>query len=251
MTWLTATADELDALARRLGADRFPGVTRSIFDELPADRHPLLAERFVATLTARELVLSRDGRLVLAPGAAALLDPVVTGPVRYVVEHEGRLVLAPGAAALLDPVVTGTVRYVVDREDATGTESSVVAVGRRGHVVRHRVDGDLHRFDLLDTGGDVDAALAALGVPVAPAGAVARAVPGRTLADQLPAPEHWHSVAVVRRVEELAGDASAVSWRVTVDLGDGDVRTVEPAADDDTLDPEAEPLFTLLGRRPG
>jgi len=223
MTWLTATADELDALARRLGADRFPGVTRSVFDELPADRHPLLAERFVATLAARGLV----------------------------VEHEGRLVLAPGAAALLDPVVTGTVRYVVDREDATGTESSVVAVGRRGHVVRHRVDGDLHRFDLLDTGGDVDAALAALGVPVAPAGAVARAVPGRTLADQLPAPEHWHSVAVVRRVEELAGDASAVSWRVTVDLGDGDVRTVEPAADDDTLDPEAEPLFTLLGRRPG
>ena len=28
--------------------------------------------------------------------------------------------------------------------------------------------------------------------------------------------------------------------------GDGDVRTVEPAADDDRLDPAADPLFTLL-----
>ena len=223
MTWLTATADELDALARRLGADRFPGVTRSVFDELPADQHPLLTERFVATLAARGLVVEQDGRLVLAPGAAALLDPVVTG----------------------------TLRYVVDREDADGTESSVVAVGRRGHVVRHRVTGDLHRFDLLDTTGDADAALAAVGVPAVPAGATTRAVPGRTLADQLPAPEHWHSVTVVRRIEELAGDTTAVSWRISVDLGGGDVRTVEPAADDDTLDPDAEPLFTLLGHRPG
>jgi len=222
VTWLIATADELDALARRLGADRFPGVTRSVFDELPADSHPLLTGRFVATLAARGLVVEDDGRVVLAPGAAALLDPVVTGPVRY----------------------------VVDREDATGADSSVVAVGRRGHVVRHRMSGDLHRFDLLGTDGDADTALAELGVPAAPAGAVTRAVPGRRLADHLPPPERWHSITVVRRVEEVASDVTAVSWRVTVDLGDGDVRTVEPATDDDTLDPDAEPLFTLLGHRP-
>lgn len=221
MTWLVATADELDALARRLGADRFPGVTRSVFDELPAAGHELLTGRFVTTLAARGLVVEDAGRLVLAPGAAALLDPVVTGPVRYVVDHE----------------------------DATGADSGVLAVGRRGHVVRHRVSGDLHRFDLLRTDGDALAALAALGVPGAPAGAVARAVPGRRLADQLPDPERWRSLTVVRRIEAVGGDATAVSWWVTVDLGGGDVRTVQPAADDDTLDPDAEPLFTLLGRR--
>lgn len=221
MTWLTATADELDAVARRLGADRFPGVTRSIFDELPAHHHPLLTERFVATLAARGLVLEHDGQLVLAPGAAALLDPVVTGPVWY----------------------------VVDREDAAGAESGVIAVGRHGHVVRHRVSGDLHRFDLLGTDGDADAALVAVGVPAVPAGAAARAVSGRRLADQLPAPELWDGITVIRRIEEVETDATAASWRVTVDLGGGDVRTVEPDADDDTLDPDAEPLFTLLGRR--
>lgn len=222
MTWLIATADELDALARWLGADRFPGVTRSVFDELPAERHPLLTGRFVATLAARGLVVTDGGRVVLAPGVAALLDPVVAGPVRYLVDHE----------------------------DTAGADSSVVAVGRRGHVVCHRVSGDLHRFDLLGTNGDVDTALTTLGLPAAPAGAVTRTVPARRLADELPPPERWQSVTVVRRVEELAGDVSAVSWRVTVDLGSGDVRTVEPAADDDALDPDAEPLFTLLRRRP-
>jgi hypothetical protein len=216
VTWLVATADELDALARRVGAGRFPGVDRSVFDELPAAHHPLLTERFVATLAARGLVVEQDGVLVLAPGAAALLDPVVTGPVRY----------------------------VVDREDAAGASSCMVAVSRRGHVVRHRVSGYLHRFDLLGTDGDAGAAL---GVPVAPPDAVTRAVPGRTVLSQLP--DDWESITVVRRVEELADDVSAFSWRVTVDLGDGDVRTIEPAAEDDTLDPDAEPLFALLRRR--
>jgi hypothetical protein len=217
MSWLIATADELDALARQLGADRFPGVTRSVFDELPAGQHPLLAERFVATLVARGLVLERDGRPVLAPGAAVLLDPVVTAPVRY----------------------------VVDTETAAGATSVVVAVGRGGHVVRHQVAGRMHRFDLLGTDGDADAALAAAGVPVAPAGAVSRALPGRRVADQLPPAAQWESITVVRRVEQLDEDTTAVSWRVTVDLGGGDVRTVEPSADDDTLDPDADPLFTL------
>lgn len=218
MTWLTATADELDALARRLGADRFPGVQRSIFDEVPAALHPLLTERFVATLAARGLVAVEGDRLVLAPGAAAVLDPVVTGPVRYLVDHE----------------------------DADGVRSGLVAVGRRGHVVLHRVSGDLHRFDLLGTDGDAEAAI---GVPVAPVEAVRRAVPGRTLASQLPDPEEWRSLSVVRRIESVDEDATSFSWRVTVDLGDGDVRTVEPAADDDTLDPDAEPLFALLTNR--
>ena len=219
MTWLTATADELDALARRLGADRFPGVTRSVFDELPAERHPLLTERFVATLAARGLVVEQDGRVVLAPGAAALLDPVVTG----------------------------TLRYVVDREDADGTESWVVAVGRRGHVVRHRATGDLHRFDLLDTAGDADAALAGLsgcrpvpdrgghphgagtraGRPAAAAGALAQRSPWSAASRSWPA----------TRPRSPGGSPSTSA--------SGDVRTVEPAADDDTLDPDAEPLVWL------
>lgn len=89
-----------------------------------------------------------------------------------------------------------------------------------------------------------------MGVPVAPAGAATRAVPGRRLADLLPAAELWHSITVVRRIEAVADDATAVSWQVTVDLGDGDVRTVEPDADDDTLDPDADPLFALRSPRP-
>jgi hypothetical protein len=236
MVWLTATADELDAVARRLGADRFPGVAQSIFDTTPTDLHQLLAERFTATLQARRLVAEQGGRLVLAPAAAALLDPVVTGPVRYAVHCTGD-----------------------DREAA-----SMLAVGHRGEVVWHRVRAQLHRFDLLGTDGDVAAALCrVLGLPAPPAAGARRAasrprgridVAGSRLAGHPPPADRWQAVTIVQRVDDVGTSdtdaAVAVSWLAVVDAGPDGLVTVTPAGEGDALDPDADPLLAVTPTDP-
>jgi hypothetical protein len=219
-------------LARRLGADRFPGVDRSIFDATPVDLHQLLAERFTATLQARRLVVAQDGRLVLAPAAAALLDPVVTGPVRYAVRHIG------------------------DDGEAT----SMLAVGHQRQAVWHRVRDELHRFDLLGTDGDVAAALCrVLGLPAPSVPGAQRTtgrahgridVTGSRLTGHLPSADHWHAVTIVQRVDDVdAGDTGAVvavSWLAIVDAGPGGLVTVTPAGEDDALDADTDQLLTVM-----
>jgi hypothetical protein len=224
---LVATADELDALARRLGADRFPGVRQSVFDRLPAEHHEALADGFVATLRARGLV---------ADGTA--------GPE-----------LMPAAALLLDPVVTGPVRYAVHRVENGRESGSIIAVGRGGEVVRHRTRGDLHRFDLLGTGGDAAAALSPLlalpdtaAVPTAarPAGRP-RPVPQSQLSSSLPPMDSWHAVSLVQRVDDVDGTqaAVAVSWLAVVDARPAALVTVEPT-DADGMDPDTEQLLVVV-----
>jgi hypothetical protein len=223
---LVATADELDALARRLGADRFPGVRRSVFDQVPAEHHDALAAGFVATLRARGLV---------ADGAA--------GPE-----------LTPTAVLLLDPVVTGPVRYAVHRTEDGRESGSIVAVGRGGEVVWHRTRGDLHRFDLLGTGGDAAAALSTLLAlsdaatvpqPARPAGRP-RPVTRSQLASSLPPMDSWRAVSLVQRVDDVDGTeaAVAVSWLAVVDASPAALVTVEPAAASG-MDPEAEQLLAV------
>jgi hypothetical protein len=222
---LVATADELDALARRLGADRFPGVRQSVFDTMPAEHHVALADSFIATLRARGLVVDGTAGPELTSTAALLLDPVVTGPVRYAVHRT---------------------------ED--GRESgSIIAVGRGGEVVWHRTRGDLHRFDLLGTGGDAAAALSAL---LAPPDAAAVPTPARPagrprpvtqsqLAGSLPPMDSWRAVSLVQRVDDVDGTAAvAVSWLAVVDASPAALATVEPAASGG-MDPDAEQLLLV------
>jgi hypothetical protein len=222
---LVATADELDALARRLGADRFPGVRQSVFDRLPAEHHEALVNGFVATLRARGLVV--DG--TAGPG------------------------LTPPAALLLDPVVTGPVRYAVHRTEDGRESGSIVAVGRGGEVVWHRTRDDLHRFDLLGTGGDAAAALcpllalpeaAATPTPARPASRP-RPVSRSQLAGSLPPMDSWRAVSLVQRVDDVDGTAAvAVSWLAVVDASPAALVTVEPAAAGG-MDPDAEQLLIV------
>lgn len=234
---LTVTADELDALARRLGAVRFPGVAGSVFDTIGAEHHPLLAERLLATLVARGVVAERDGELVADPGVATLLAPTLHGQIRYEIERtepDGRLTTALGVAGDI--------------------------------VVWQRAEGAYHRFDLVGTDGDPAPALAALvnaapGVPepaarpfrsrrtrLAAAGQQPRGVPAAFAALAV----DWRATTVITQVGATA-TVSAMSWLAVIDGGPGRVWLIEPdpsSPDDGLLDGD-DPLCRVTPTDPG
>jgi hypothetical protein len=210
---LTVTADELDALARRLGADRFPGVTRSLFDSVPDAHHAALVDGFLAALAARGLLAERDGELVAPPAVAALLAPELRGDTRYEVE-----------------------RIEADTTAVTALGAASTA------VVWHHADGLLHRFELVGTDGDVAGALLRVIDPPASA-ASSRARPFASTRDRLLAArgrpggpvagfavalaDGWRATTVVRRLSH-ARSVPAASWLAVVDGGPGRLWLVEP-----------------------
>ncbi len=227
---LVATAHELDALARRLGASRFPGVSSSVFDDAPASEHAPLADGLIANLVARQVVQVSDGRIeAIGPGGA-----------------------------LLAPVVHGTVRIVVER--TVGEDRTTTALGVDGDlVVWHRADGELHGFDLVaDDGDPVPPVLELIDAPAAgpPVGEpssfttsrrrLARAVNGDVVRS-LPTPfvealDHWHATTTVTRLASADGTASA-AWLTVVDGGLGRVWAIE-------ADP-ADGADVFAGEEPG
>lgn len=233
---LTVTVDELEALARRLGARRFPGVAGSIFDMIDAEHHPLLVERLLATLVARGLVAERDGELVADPEVATLLAPTLRGRIRYEIERtepDGRLTTALGVA---DNV-----------------------------VVWQRAEGAYHRFDLVGVDGDPAPALAAL-ADAAPGEPEAATRPFRARRSRLAAvgerPQGvpvafaavaagWRATTVITQVGGAAG-APAMSWLAVVDGGPGRVWLIEPdptSPDDGPLDGD-DPLCRVTPTNP-
>jgi hypothetical protein len=250
---LTVTADELDALARRLGATRFPGVAGSIFDTVGPEHHSPLTGSLLAGLTARGLIAEYDGRLVATREVATLLAPTLHGRVWYLVERT-----EPGSR----------VRTAVGEVD--------------GIVVLHRADGPYHRFDLVGTDGDVPRVLSALadpspGPPVTTHPLLCRLgptpSPRRSRANQGDMEIEPPLFALDRRGEgaELAaladgwlatttvgqagtpGGAPAMSWLSIMDSGAGRVWSVEPdpgPGDDGLLDGD-DPLYRLTPIDPG
>jgi hypothetical protein len=214
---LLVTADELDALARRLGASRFPGVTTSLFDTVGAEHHRVLTDRLLATLIARGLVEERDSRLVAPAETAALLGPTLCGGIRYEIERtdpDARAVTALGAFA--------------------------------GLVVWHRADGLYHRFDAVSTDGDVARALVDL-VDPAPGPAAGR--PFRARHSALPSrleslPDGWRATTTITQAAAPDG-VTALSWVSIVDCGDGQVWLLEPDPDspDDGLAAGDDPVL--------
>jgi hypothetical protein len=212
VTSLVVTADELDALARRLGATGFPGVCGSVFDTVGAEHHRTLTAALLATLAARGLIAERADRLVARPDVALLLAPTLHGPVRYEVER-------------VEP-----------------HQRSTTAVGASGStVVWHRADGPYHRFDLVGTDGDVAAVLAALLDPSpGPSAPEARQFRGRQsrLASAGSRPEAvpaafaaladgWRATTTLTQVGAAAG-VPAMSWLTVIDGGAGRVWLTEP-----------------------
>lgn len=235
---LTVTADELDALARRLGAARFPGVAGSVFDAIGAEHHGLLAERLLAALVARGLVAERDGELVADPGVATLLAPTLHGPIRYEIE----------------------------RTEPDGRHTTALGVAG-DTVVWQRAEGVYHRFELVGTDGDPAAALAALvdaapGEP-APAARVFRRRRSRLAAagerpQGVPAAfaalaGDWRATTVITQVGAAAGaGTAALSWLAVIDGGPGRVWLVEPdptSPDDGPLDGD-DPLCRVTPTDP-
>lgn len=220
-----ATAHELDALARRLGADRFPGVSSSVFDDVPLNDHGSLAEGLMANLVAREVVQVCEGRVEAIGVGGALLAPVVHGAMRIMVER------------------------------TEGETRTTTALGVDGDVVVwHRSEGDLHGFDLVaDDGDPVSPLLELIDAPPAgpPAGdassftttshRLARAVdgdPGRFMPTAfVDALDRWRATTTVRRLEAVDGTASA-AWISIIDGGQGRIWAVEADPNDpaDVLD---------------
>jgi len=214
---LMLTADELDALARRLGAVRFPGVTESLFDTIDRRHHDLLADRLLAGLTARGLIAG-DGPRVLA---------------------------RPEVATLLAPTLRGSIWYGVERTEPGLRFTTAVGEFERA-VVWHRAEGPYHRFDLVGTDGDVANALADLidasaGAPVA--GSAFRARHSRLAAagegpDLVPGAfaavgDGWRATTTVTQAGATA--TPSVSWLSIIDGGPGRVWMVEPDPDDAVL----------------
>lgn len=89
------TADELTAIARGIGAPRFPGVGPTLYDELAPELHTLLDERLHASLVARgALAPDGDGELLPLPPFDAVLTAVLTHRTYVAVEQ-----LAPAVGA--------------------------------------------------------------------------------------------------------------------------------------------------------
>lgn len=240
---LTVTADELDALARRLGARRFPGVASSVFDVIGPEHHHVLTASLLAGLAARGLLAEREGRLVSPPDVAALLAPTLRGDIRYGVER----------------VEAGS--------------RITTAVGEvDGIVVLHRADGPYHRFDCVGTDGDVARVLASLvdastdadadadddpdaGPPTGRA--TVRCRRSRLLAagerpELVPAEvaglgDGWLATTTVEQAGSGSAATAAMSWISIMDSGPGRVWLVEPddAPGDDGLLGDDDPIYRL------
>lgn len=242
---LTLTGDELTAIARRLGARRFPGVGSSVYDEVPAAHHGVLTKSLLASIAARGLVAEQDGRLIASPHVAMLLGPSLRSGISYSITR-----------------VT---------EDGHQSTTALGAVDTT--VVWHRADGPFHRFDVVRTDGDIGAALldvvdpspAATEPEPAPHLAGARRFRRRrsqlrqaTTRPELVPPafgealDHWRATTTVTQVGAPSG-AVAFSWLAVVDAGPGRLWSVEPdsASPDDGLLDSDDPLLVLtpLDRR--
>lgn len=118
------TSDELTAIAHNLGATLFPGVAASCFDAVAPEQHAALADAFLLSLVARDL---------LAP------------------DEEGVLWPAEELAALIGVVADHRVRLTVEQTmPATHPDTVLrweVMVGVAG-VIRHLVDNPIHHFEV-------------------------------------------------------------------------------------------------------
>lgn len=228
---LVVTAHELDALARRLGASRFPGVSSSVFDDAPASEHAPLADGLIANLVARQVVQVRKWRIeALGPGGS-----------------------------LLASVVHGRVRIMIER--TVGEDRTTTAFGVDGDlVVWHRADRELHGFDLVAADGDpVPPLLELLDAPPAgpPTGKpssftttrrrLARAVDSEPGGAAMPAAfaealDHWRATTTVTRLASVDGTATA-AWLTIVDGGPGRTWAIEADA--------ADPADVFAGEEPG
>ena len=237
MNSLTVTADELDALARRLGTARFPGVGDSLFDAVPGTYHSVISDHILAGLTARGMIAERDGRIVASPPVAALLAPTLRGAIRYEIE----------------------------RIEPAGT--SVTALSEaNGMVVWHRAEGLYHRFDLIGTDGDIARVLAEL---LDPAEGVATTRPADVhrrpfrrrrsalvaAAEQpqaVPATfaalaDHWRATTTICQLGTLNGTPAA-SWFTVVDGGQEHWWLVEtdPDSTEDGLLEADDPMLAVI-----
>lgn len=230
------TSDELNAIARGLGAPLFPGVRASCFDALAPEQHPPLVDSFLLSLVARDL-LTPDPDGVLWPVAelAALISVVADHQVHLSVEQ----------------TLPATQPGMVLRWE--------VLAGPAG-VVRHLVDDPIHHFEI-DLAGDdpVDDGLAGNrpsgGALAARAVAAVAALvdvsagvgaPGRRqrfgrrshLAEVVPAPEGgWQRVTLLSRADAeqdtcLEGFLGVLDggpgqlWLVHDDIGGDDAEAV-------------------------
>lgn len=231
------TGDLLDAIARRLGARRFPGVGSSLYDAVPAEHHADLTERLVAALVTRGDFADRAGGLVTTPEVAALLAPVIRGGPYY----------------------------KIDRTSTDGHQVTALAEAD-GAVVWHRAEGAYHRFDLLRTDGDLAAALYALldpspGQPAPDARPFDRRRSRLTAAGEQPRlvpaqfaqiAETWRATTTVSQVGTPYAGTVALSWLSVIDGGPGQVWLVEPAPDtpeDGILDSD-DPVYAVAPAGP-
>jgi len=117
---LRLTGEELTALARGLGAPLFPGVTRSVYDDVGPEMHPLLDGGFISSLVAR-----------------GLLEP--DGDHLWPAEPLGALIAAYASHRT----------YVVIEQTGTAVEPSVCALAAGGDAtVRHRIGDPVHVLEL-------------------------------------------------------------------------------------------------------
>jgi len=146
---LRLTSDELTALARGLGAPLFPGVTRSVYDHVGPEVHPLLDDGFLASLTARGLLEPDGDHLWPAEPLGALIAAYASHRTYVVIEQTGTAV-EPSVRALATGG-EGTVRHwirepvhVLELDPAPLGTALAEVVGRSpgpGRPGRHRCRG--------------------------------------------------------------------------------------------------------------
>ncbi|KLL11327.1 hypothetical protein [Protofrankia coriariae] len=206
-TAVRLTGDELTAIARCLGARRFPHVPYSGYNEIDEELHPLLDDELLAGLAARGLVdVHADGELRLAGPLASVVGAVAAGRVHIAVEQ-----IRPAG----DP---GT------------TRACALVAGDRG-LVRHWSDGPLHDLEHDPDTHALDVRLrVTLSDLVNPSPGTGR--PGRRrlraterrLADALPAPaDGWRRVTVLARTDDAGDDARVDGLLAVFDGGPGEL----------------------------
>jgi hypothetical protein len=207
VTWprvLRLTSEELTAIARGLGAAQFPVVPVTRYDAVAAELHPLLDEAFLASLTARGLLLPDEDEDLVPSGELANLLAVVT-PHR--------------------------VRVAVEQVTATGELVTCELLAADRGIVRHWVGDPIHVFEFgstdTGTGPAIAAALAAIVQP-----SPGDAQPGRRrrrgrlseLADLMTAPRGgWHRSTMMARTDNPSKGALVEAFLGVLDGGPGDL----------------------------